>query len=104
MRFGLAPVPNRRRRALAAQLAAEAAGFAHDLETCTSLIEHATDQGLFDLHWVDRCPLREPARGTAAFTKQRGRVQRRAEAILDAFYGDQPLATSETAIAPSIVR
>jgi serine/threonine-protein kinase len=95
------PIPNRRRLTLQTQLVAEAAGSANDVDTCVELVTHAVDHGLFDLHWVDKCPALASARATAAFATQRARVLRRAEAILDAFYGDRPDALSETAIAPS---
>jgi serine/threonine-protein kinase len=79
---------SRRRRAFLAQLVAEAAGFANDVETCTAMIDHATEAGLFDLHWFERCPLLAPARHTREAARARERIKRRADAILDALYGD----------------
>jgi hypothetical protein len=94
---------NRRRRMLMPQLAAEVAGFVGDATTCLALVEHSVDEGLFDLHWVDKCPVLACARELAAFAFARARVRSRAEAILDAFYGDHRVATSETALAPSVI-
>jgi hypothetical protein len=100
--FGLSKATNVRRRNIAAQLTAEAAGFANDVEACNLLVGYAVGEGLFDLHWIDKCPLLECVRGTAAFAASRARVRGRAEAILDAFYGDHAVV-ADTAIAPSVV-
>jgi len=83
------------------QLGAEIAGMANDPDACAALIEHAVDEGLFDLHWVDKCPILACVRGLPRFAAARARVRGRAEAILDAFYGDQDVATQQTALAPS---
>ena len=93
--------PNHRRRTFVEQIAAEACGWAGDVETCGRLVEVATGDGLFDLHWLDRCPLLEGLRGSAGFARLRAPIKARAEAILDALYGDHALATSDTAIATS---
>lgn len=85
--------PSRRLIALHAQLAAEAAGQAGDAATCIAMIEHAIAHGLFDLHWLDRCPLLEPARRSSQAATLRTRVKQRADAILDALYGDLTIAT-----------
>ena len=90
--------PSLRRRAFMAQLAAEAAAFAGDAPTCLAMIDHAVGCGLFDLHWLDRCPLLEGVRPSGAFVRARAQVKRRAEAILDALYGDGK-ALSDTLIA-----
>jgi eukaryotic-like serine/threonine-protein kinase len=99
--FGLSNAPNRRRRLIAAQLAAEAAGFAADVAACTRLVDYAVGEGLFDLHWMTKCPLLATVRGTPAFAASYARVRQRAEAILDAFYGDHG-AVDDTAVAPSL--
>src|SRR6185437_3434434 len=57
LEWGFRFVPNRRRRMLMPQLGAEIAGMANDPDACVALIEHAVDEGLFDLHWVDKCPI-----------------------------------------------
>ena len=80
--------PSKRRRAFAGQLIAEAAGHAGDGAACAAMIEYAVDQGLFDLHWLERCPFLELVRDSAAFARCHARVQQRAHAILDALYGD----------------
>ncbi|HUJ61139.1 MAG TPA: protein kinase [Kofleriaceae bacterium] len=88
-----------RRRSFIAQVVAEVAGGAGDLASCTLLIEHAVRQGLLDLHWLDRCPLLAPVRATGSFAAARARVRARAEAVLDALYGDHVLPTVETQLA-----
>ena len=70
-----------------AQLIAEVAGYAGDVETCVAMIERAARAGAFDLHWLDRCPLLEVARGPALDVARRT-IHTRACAILDALYGD----------------
>jgi serine/threonine-protein kinase len=90
--------PSLRHRVFLAQLGAEAAGSAGDAATCNALIEHALAHGLYDLHWLERCPLIEPARRTAQGAAAHARVKQRAEAILDALYGDAD-GVSDTVIA-----
>jgi eukaryotic-like serine/threonine-protein kinase len=80
--------PSLRRRAFMAQLGTELAGFMGDADACATMLEHAVECGLFDLHWLDRCPLLEPVRKTLRGAAARERVKARAEAILDAMYGD----------------
>jgi len=58
-----------RRRAYFAQLAAEAAGRSGDPETCVMMLQRACTDGLFDLHWLDRCPLLESVRGEATLER-----------------------------------
>jgi tetratricopeptide (TPR) repeat protein len=82
------PTQSRRRPAFLAQLIAEAAGYANDVETCHAMIEYAVDQGLFDLHWFERSPFLAAARATPQGSRSRERIKRRADAILDALYGD----------------
>jgi serine/threonine-protein kinase len=90
--------PSLRRRAFLAQLCAEAAGYAGDVPVCNAMIDRAVAYGLFDLHWLERCPLLEAARHTAEGVRARSHVKARAEAILDALYGDGR-ALSDTLIA-----
>ncbi|HWO25095.1 MAG TPA: protein kinase [Kofleriaceae bacterium] len=80
--------PSLRQRAFMAQLGAELAGYAGDLDACATMIEHAVECGLYDLHWLDRCPLLEAVRQTPRGAAAREHVKARAEAILDALYGD----------------
>ena len=91
--------PNRRRRAFVGQLVAEAAAYSGDVTASIAAIEYAIEYGLFDLHWLDKCPVLDDVRAAQGFAPIRGRVKARAEAILDAFYGDPHVATSETALA-----
>jgi serine/threonine-protein kinase len=94
--------PNRRRRAFVGQLFAEAAGYWGDVDTAIEQIARTIDEGLFDLHWLDRCPMLVDVRGSPAFPPLRARIKQRADAILDALYGDHHLGTSETAVASGI--
>jgi tetratricopeptide (TPR) repeat protein len=96
--------PNRRRRAFIAQLVAEAASFAKDTAACAQILEFAYRQGLFDLHWFERCAMLDNFRGTPAYASLRGQLKERAQVILDALYGDHEAGTmTETAIAPSAI-
>jgi serine/threonine-protein kinase len=93
-------LPGARRRAFIAQLAAEAAGRGGDVEACLAMLLRANAEGLFHLHWLDRCPLLESVRGEPRYTVVRGDVARRAEAIHDALYSDhRDQATIATAAA-----
>jgi serine/threonine-protein kinase len=91
--------PNRRRRSFVNQLVAEAAGYWGDADTAIEQIEHGIADGLFDLHWLDRCPMLEPARAHPEYPRLRAQIKQRADAILDALYGDHHLGTSDTAVA-----
>ncbi|MBV8762177.1 MAG: protein kinase [Deltaproteobacteria bacterium] len=93
---------NARRRAFVAQMATEAAAYAGDLDTAFLALATATDAGLFDLHWLDKCQLLEPLRSDPRFGPLRASVKARAESILDALYGDRgSVATSDTVAATS---
>ena len=94
--------PNQRRHAFVAQLVAEAAAYSGDIATALACIERSISFGLFDLHWLDKCPLLDEVRAAPGFAALRGQVKRRADAILDALYGDHQLGTSETAVASGI--
>ncbi|HTR52313.1 MAG TPA: protein kinase, partial [Kofleriaceae bacterium] len=91
-----------RRIAYVAQIVAELAGFAGDGEAAARTIEHALPAGLLDLHWLDRCPLLEIVRARPDFAQLREPVKHRADAILDALYGDHELGTLETALATGL--
>jgi serine/threonine-protein kinase len=89
-----------RRRAFLGQIGAEGAGAAHDVDTCIKLLLHCNTYGLFDLPWLDRCPLLASVRGEPRFAIIRADVAARAEAILDALYGEhRDQATVATAMA-----
>ena len=93
------PSPSRRAKAFICQLGAEVAAFAGDRETSLAMLARASDNCLFDLHWLDRCPLLDSVRDQPGFATVRTIVKHRADAILDAVYGERDLALSETAIA-----
>jgi len=80
---------SRRRRAFLAQIGAEVAGHAGDVATSLHMLTVAIEQhDLFDRHWFDRCPLIAAARATPEGQLLQQVVRHRAEAILDALYGD----------------
>jgi serine/threonine-protein kinase len=91
--------PTHRRTTFVCQLGIETAAFAGDLATATLLLERAVEFGLFDLHWIDRNVLLESLRKAPALVPLRARIKQRADAILDALYGDQDAALSATAFA-----
>ena len=93
--------PNQRRTTFLRQLIAEMAGFVGDADMAIRAIASAMPHGFFDLHWLDRCPLLDCVRAHPRLGELREPLKRRAEAILDALYGEQELGTSDTAIAPS---
>jgi eukaryotic-like serine/threonine-protein kinase len=84
----------RRRQATIAQFATEAAYTSGDLAVGERLLANAIDHGLYDLHWLDRCPTLDAGRATPEFARLHARVKRRAEAILDALYGDNDAETA----------
>jgi serine/threonine-protein kinase len=92
---------NKRRKVFVAQLIAEMAGYAGDADSAALAVEHAIPHGFFDLHWLDKCPLLECLRAHPQLPTLRAPLKHRAEAILDALYGEQDLGSSDTAIAPS---
>ena len=100
--YAAQPTANVRRRTFINQLVAEVAAYSGDVDTCTELIARATDNGLFDLHWMDKCPMLAPVRGTPRFADLRARIKARADAILDALYGDHVVELSATTIASHI--
>jgi hypothetical protein len=93
---------NARRRAFVGQMLVEAAAFAGDLDTAVRILEASYDAGLFDLHWVEKCPLLDNLRADRRYPALHARIKARAESILDALYGDQAgVATQDTALASS---
>ena len=92
---------NCRRKAFLAQLAAEAASHVGDVEVAVRCIHHAVDNGLFDLAWLERCPLIAPVASLPELAGAAAKVRGRAEAILDALYGDHDLRTANTVLAPA---
>jgi serine/threonine-protein kinase len=94
-----APSRNRRRTAYLCQAVAEIAGAIGDRATCDAMIIHSVNAGMFDLHWLDRCASLDVVRDTPVFRQVRARLARRADAILDALYGDQDSAQLSDTIA-----
>jgi serine/threonine-protein kinase len=93
---------NPRRRAFAGQLIVEGAAYARDLDTAFEFLDATYDAGLFDFHWLDKCPLLSVLRDDPRYPSIHARVKARAEAILDALYGDQGgVATQDTLAATS---
>ena len=76
-----------RRRAFVLQLEAEAQAYIGDTEQAIAAIRRASDAGLIDVVWLDRCPLFEALRGSPDFPVLRAAVKRRADEILDAYRG-----------------
>jgi tRNA A-37 threonylcarbamoyl transferase component Bud32/tetratricopeptide (TPR) repeat protein len=90
---------SRRRGSVMAQIVAEAAGIAGDGAVCEQMIDRAIGQGLFDLHWLDRCPVVAVVRTRERFPALRAKVKERADAILDALYGDHSVRAYEETLA-----
>jgi eukaryotic-like serine/threonine-protein kinase len=82
--------PSTRRRAINAQFVAELAALHGDLDTCEYLLGAAVTAGLFDLHWLERCPLLVDVKHRPSMVPLVAEVQQRANAVLDALYGDVP--------------
>jgi len=93
--------PSQRRRAFVAQVVAEIAGHIGDVDACNRLLAHAARYArLFDLHWLDRCPLLVSVRAEPRYRVIRTDVAARAEAIHDALYSDhRDQATVATAVS-----
>jgi tetratricopeptide (TPR) repeat protein len=103
MAYARTPTPDRRRRTFLSQLAADAAGGAGDHAACLEMLDEAVAFGLFDLHWLERSPLLAGVRDAPAYAPIHATTKRRADAILDAFYGDHAVhATAETTLATAI--
>ncbi|HVV82198.1 MAG TPA: hypothetical protein VHE35_03935, partial [Kofleriaceae bacterium] len=77
-----------RRRAFLAQIICEVAAASGDLDAAIAMLELAVDSGLFDRHWLERCPLLVHLRHDPRYPPLHAQVRARAHAILDAFYGD----------------
>ncbi len=84
------PVPERRMaqrlEQWSLQLDAEVAGYFGDHAHAALCARRAAEAGLFDLLWLDRCPLLEGARTHEDFARAREIVQRTADAIVDAVW------------------
>jgi serine/threonine-protein kinase len=88
--------PSKRRIGFLAQVVAETAGQCGDVETCLDMLSYAVDFDCFDYHWFLRSPSLARSRTTPAGARMLAIVQQRANAILDALYGDR--ASGDTTI------
>lgn len=75
-----------RRRSFYCQVVAEIASADGHVGDGFAMVERAFALGLFDLHWIDRCPLLEPMRADARFGPLRARIYQRAETVADALF------------------
>ncbi len=69
------------------QLASEVAAFAGPPERALQLLERASEVGVFDLLWFDRCPFFASLREEPAYRRIREQVRARADAVADAVWG-----------------
>ena len=75
-RFGSSAT--RRRRGFVLQLEAELDAYMGDFGEALATIDAAVGEGLFDVFWLDRCPLFDELRGSVRFESARREVQERA--------------------------
>ena len=68
-----------------AQLEAEGAAFFGDAPRALAAITRAADLALFDVAWLDRCPLLADLRGLPAFVALRARAAARAQRAVEAY-------------------
>ena len=77
-------------------MAEASAGFG-DLDTAATMLAFAVEHGLIDRHWLERCPSLARLRGDPRYPPLHRVVVERADAILDALYGDHAArATADT--------
>ena len=87
----------KRTRAFFCQLMAELLGAVHDGEGALAAVEEACACGLYDLLWLDRCPLLDEIRDTERFQTARKDVEARSTAVVAILTG----ANSPTSATPS---
>lgn len=93
-------VQSLRRRAFIGQIAMEGIAYVGDTATGLALLERCVGEGLFDLHWIDRCPLLASLRREPPFEVLRSIVAQRSEAIHDALFQEpQPEALELSRLA-----
>jgi serine/threonine-protein kinase len=81
----IAQLPDASRlRPLILQLATELRAFTGDRERTLAQLQRAADALLYDVLWLDRCPLLAFVRDTPEFAAQRARVEARARTVRDA--------------------
>ncbi len=76
---------NNRFHAFMSQICAEAAAYLGDTERTLEFVERADTAGVFDVAWMDGCPLFEEARSHPRFQAVHERVAARASAIEAAY-------------------
>ncbi len=81
-----AHVGSARRRSIMCQMTSEAAFGAGAVDDGLELLGHAVNAGLFDGHWIRRCPLLDDVRSDARFAALAAIVLRRSDAVGDALY------------------
>ena len=100
--------PQSRLRPFSWQLAAEVFAFAGDHERTARAVTQAVEANLFDLPWLDRCPLLDTVRPEAWFVALRAVVAARVRPIVEAFTapsvsdGTRPLLPEEIVVTPRI--
>ncbi|MEZ4403630.1 MAG: protein kinase [Kofleriaceae bacterium] len=77
-----------RRRAFVAQIVAEVAGGTGDVDTAFEMLRTSVEHGLFDRHWLERCPLLAGVRAVPGYRDLLAVVTNRAHGVLDAAFGD----------------
>jgi tetratricopeptide (TPR) repeat protein len=84
-RYVTAGARSRRLSTLFQQLLAEYRATLGRSEDALLHVERAVDCGLFDLGWLDGCPVLSSIRGTEQFAALRAKVAARAQPVVDVF-------------------
>ena len=71
-----------RRRTFMLQIEAEVRAFHGQLSAALASVRRSVDQGLFDLAWLERCPLLAPLHGEAELQAARAEVGERVRAVM----------------------
>ncbi|MGK3959135.1 protein kinase [Sorangium sp. So ce118] len=75
-----------RRTSFLRQIQAEVAGFLGQRELALAALELSLADGLFDLPWIERCPVLVDLRGEPRFAAIHAEVERRASAVIAAYH------------------
>jgi len=75
---------NARLRSSRLQFIVETHAYMRDHETALTALQASVDAGLYDILWIDRCPVLAPMRELARFRELGEIVRQRARAIIDA--------------------
>jgi hypothetical protein len=79
--------PRGRRRAFLEQIDAEVCAARGDVHGAVAAVRRSAAAGLFDVAWLERCPLLEQARSAADFGAAAAEVRRAADAVHAALVG-----------------